>query len=113
MRDDETTDDTATMEQIKEAVHELDPALTDESDETYRVAVLMLAASQIGTADDLALARFTNEHAEWVAQIGQRLRSSGVWTEDGGTACEWFEPESGGIAFWLDVAVAQGLVERA
>lgn len=105
------SDEPMTMASIKEAVRELDPALTDEGDETYRIAVLLLAGLNVGT-DYFALAAFTGEHVEWIAQIGERLRASGVWDEDGNTVCNWFDEDEGGVSFWLDVCVAKGFMER-
>lgn len=100
---------TMTLTEIHDTVTELDPDL-DPTDPTYHVAALLLASATVGT-DPFTLAAFTGEHIEWVMQIAVRLRASGVW-EDDGVACNWWDEESGGLEFWLDVLVAQGLMER-
>lgn len=106
-------DDTPTVEGLRASVHELDPALTDEADETFRVAVLLLASAHVGT-NPFVLATLTEEHVEWVALITNRFKDNGIFTEDGHVAGGgWLDEETGGIEFWMDVAVGRGFLERA
>jgi hypothetical protein len=58
------------------------------------------------------MSRRTRIPSRSVAEFAERLRADGVWTPDGRTACEWAD-EHGLLAFWMDVWVAQGLLERA
>lgn len=96
---------------VKARIRKLDPAL-DPTDEAFRIAALLLSALQVGT-DPLALAAYTGESVEWITQVAERLHTNGVWTDDGKTACDWFDTEHGGVAFWVDVRVGQGLLERS
>lgn len=105
-------DDEITYERIKQIVHEMDEGLTDESDPAFRIAALLLSSLQVGP-DVIALTVYTGEHAEWIASIADRLVRSKVWTADGKVQANWFDDETGGIEFWMDVAVGNGLVERA
>jgi len=98
-----------TLRQIKNAVHRLDPAIKPV-DEAYSVAVIMLAALQVG-ANIRRVARFTGYLIREVAEIGRRLRTNGVWCGPK-TQCEWFEKD-GGIAFWMDANVGLGYMERS
>lgn len=97
-----------TVEQIEREVRRLDPHSTGSG---FQTAVLMLAALQIGTGDVEALQRFTGFDQEFIETRATNLRRNGIWTADGKTDCAWFEKD-GGIAFWCDVNVAEGLMER-
>lgn len=99
-----------TLGAIKREVRQMDPALRPGDDE-YRTAILLLAGLQLGTKNLGALATFTQLPVQYVRVRAKRLRAAGVWTEDGLTACQWFD-EGGGIAFWMDVCVAEGLMAR-
>jgi hypothetical protein len=35
-----------------------------------------------------------------------------VWTTSGKTSVEWFDGDAGQLAFWLDVCIATGFLER-
>ena len=98
-----------TLAQIKREVRKMDRNVERDS-EPFRAAVCLLAAIQVG-ASTKAIARFTRYPEPMVEKFSRNLRQSGVWKDDK-TICEWFEPNGGGIAFWMDVAVAQGFMER-
>lgn len=97
-----------TLRQIKNAVKKMDDTVTPD-DEAYQAAVIMLAALQVG-ANIRRVAQFTGYPIREVARIGQCLRKNGIWVGSK-TKCEWFEKD-GGIAFWMDVSVALGYMER-
>ena len=61
----------------------------------------------------MPLSRITGVSPRVVAEYARNLRASGVWTPDGKTAGQWDDEESGLLAFWLDVWVGQGLLERS
>jgi hypothetical protein len=97
-----------TLRQIKNVVHKMDDTITPD-DEAYQAAVIMLAALQVG-ANIRRVARFTGYPIREVARIGYCLRANGIWSGSK-TKCDWFEKD-GGLAFWLDVSVALGYMER-
>lgn len=102
---------TATIEDITSAVEGLDPNL-DPNLDTFRSALLLLSSAVVGP-DEAKVAAFTGLPAAFVAERAERLRASGVWTGEGKIAADWWDEETGGIAFWIDVNVAEGLMERA
>lgn len=91
-------------------VKELDPKLS-EKDGAFAAAMVLIAASQVGTKAD-RIAKRTGLKRELVRAYNRRLREQGIFTKDGKIACDWFDKESGGIAFWMDVAVAEGLMQK-
>ena len=97
------------LEEIKGEVKRLDPKLK-VTDEAFFVATVLLAALQVG-AERKKVAEFLGVTEKRIAKYAKNLEKSGVW-KDGKTSCEWFDKECSGVAFWLDVAVAEGLVER-
>ena len=98
-----------TLNEIKAEVKKMDPQL-DRRTKAFKAAVCLLSALQVG-ADSEAVSKFTGYPRKLVDAFTERLISGGVWRE-GKTCCEWFEEDNGGIAFWLDVCVAQGLMDR-
>lgn len=100
-----------TFDEIVDAVTELDPNL-GRDDPGFDVAVLLISSAHVGT-DPFALASFTGFNIEWIAQIGERWQASGVWTDEGVAGAGWFDDETGGIEFWLDVNVGLGHLEAA
>lgn len=102
-------DEKVTLPVITKEVHRLDPQLK-ESEDSFKTAVLMLSALSVGTEVD-ALVKFTRLPESFVAERVGRLKAGGVFKGDE-IHVDWFDEENGGIAFWMDVAVAQGLVER-
>jgi hypothetical protein len=71
--------------------------------------VLLLAAVD-GVGQDVDdLAAFTGYDRDWIVEVAERLERSGIW-RDGVTYGDWADDETGGIAFWMDVSVAQGLL---
>lgn len=99
-----------TLTEYEAMVGGLDPAL-DHDDEGFRVAVVLLVSADVGP-DVPAIAEVTGYHLEWLTLIASRLTAAGIWA-DGKVCVEWFDEDSGGIAFWCDVACAQGFMERA
>ncbi len=97
------------VQKIERAIIELDPNLK-RTDTTFMDAMIVLAAVSQG-ANETDLAKFLSFDPEFVALVGSRLRGSGVWLKEE-TSKEHFEawqhPQTGGIAFWLDVAVGAG-----
>ena len=96
------------LQEIQHEVRRMDPKVSGES---FKAAVVLLAALVVGPSAPQVSA-FTGYPIGLCREFSARLRESGVW-KDGKTHCEWFDDKCGGTAFWLDVAVAQGFVERA
>lgn len=97
-----------TLTFIKQEVRRMDKDLT-ETESAFRTAVIMLAALSVGQNIN-KLAAFTKLPKEFVRERAAALRANGIW-QNGKTNAEWFE-ENGGIAFWMDVACAEGLLQR-
>ena len=104
-----------TLEQVRDAVREMDDAL-DEHDDAFSVAVTMIAAVNQGHHDIRRLTTFTGYERKHVGAWVNRLRAGGVFIGEPNdpmfAVADWFDDEAGGIAFWLDVGVAQGFLER-
>lgn len=99
-----------TLKQVKAEVKKLDPQLS-ENDTSFTTAVILISGLVIGANAD-KVARFTGYRRSEVRDRATRLRENGVW-QRGKTCCEWFEKETGGIAFWMDVMVADGLMAKS
>lgn len=98
------------MQEIEREVQHLDPNL-DADNSSFKTAVLLLAAALMSQDID-ALVEFTGYPTEFITERAEKLRKNGVWV-DGKTVADWLDPETGGLAFWLDVLVAEGMVEKS
>ena len=95
--------------EIRAVVQELDEAL-EESDPGFAAACILLASFQLGPDSDRIAAHLDLPHEE-VEACGQNLRASGIWGEQKiHTSC-FTEDGLDGFAFWMEVLVAQGLVQ--
>ena len=99
-----------TFEQIKKSVSDSDPKCKEGMDE-FDAAVLLISALHVGNSLR-ALSKFTGIPKSKISPIKQRLAANKVWLANGKTYCEWFDKENGGTAFWMDVAVALGMMTR-
>lgn len=97
--------------QVQREVARLAPELSRDCD-AYRVAVLLLAALEVGHNID-RLARLTGYRRELVARCARQLHDNGVW-RNGETVALWSTGVDGDTApaFWTDVATAQGKLHR-
>ncbi len=100
--------ETMTLKQIIREVSRLDPKLSPD-DSAFHSAVLLLAALQQGQ-EPLKLAQFTGYSLPWIDERVARLQAAGIW-KSGKTYADWFT--EGSLDFWMDVAVAEGIMERA
>lgn len=103
------------VEEVREAVVGLDPNLEPDSG-AFRIATAMLAAVVLGSHDVNRIAAFTGVPRKEVGEAFGRLRAQRVFRgtpNDPQFAVGWFDEEDGGIAFWCDVLVAQGLLAKA
>lgn len=99
-----------TVVDLGREVVRMDPSIDLRSD-SYKAALCLLASVHVGP-DPEKISGFTGVHPDLVGSFAERLTASGVWHK-GRVYCEWFDKVNGGVAFWLDVCVAQGLIERA
>ena len=97
-----------TIERIKQEVQSLDPSLKEE-DDAFKTATVMLAGLVVGPNIN-AVAKFTNLPRVFVRLRAAALRANGIW-KAGQTHAAWFG-KNGGMAFWMDVNVAEGLMKR-
>lgn len=97
-------------QQIEAEVMRLDPSL-DKDSESFKAAVVMLTALKVGAVQ----IRIKKELGycypmKLISWFGYNLRKAGIWKKEK-THSDWFGKD-GGLTFWLDVCVAQGLMER-
>jgi hypothetical protein len=82
----------------------------DSRGDTFRAAVLLLAAAEFGQNIDL-LSRCTGFDRSFVARCARRLTDNGVWVS-GATVADWSSADEASGTFWNDVAVAEGKMCR-
>lgn len=91
-------------------IKRLDPK-AQEGSEDFSTALMLLAGLIVG-ANEKKISQFTELPLYFIRPRAKRLREHGVW--DGNKSCvDWFRKGEGGIAFWMDVLVAQGLMKRS
>ena len=79
--------------------------------ENLQATVVMVAAFFSGP-DEGKIAHVTGYSREYVEEVGERLRVSRLWTEKGIDYGPWTDDSKGWIGFFLDLAVAEGIVIR-
>jgi len=99
---------------VKEILMDLDPTLRDDwQEEGYQAALILLSSLQCGS-DPGDLAAFTRLPWSVVIAVRQRMITAELWSER--TVCRdiWLTKDGGfeETQFWMDVLVAEGLVER-
>jgi len=97
------------LKRIHKEIRRLDPKLEPGS-ETFNAALVTLSSGVIGP-NIRRLAKFTGLPIRFVTEIGRRLRQGHVWVGNK-VSCDWNNKETGGVEFWLDVCVGQGLLKR-
>jgi hypothetical protein len=97
------------MKHPRSIVKKLDPKLEEDSG-AFMAAMVLIASTQVGPNVE-KIAKRTGLKRAVVREYGKRIRGNGIW-QGGKIACDWFDKD-GGIAFWCDVAVAEGLMNRA
>lgn len=114
MTDVEREDEMPTLAKIEEVVKSIDPdaeSWTPSGDEGFKVAVVLLASAFVGP-DLLVVCAFTGYHAEWLAQIAERLVANGIW-KDGQVYGDYFDEQNGSFALLMHVNVGLGYFEMA
>jgi len=100
----------AALQSMKSDVWNIDATLT-ESSYTFQSAMVLLASELIGPYID-RIATFLGYSPCLVQVIAARLHESQIWQSDEVRCESWFDPHSGGMAFLLDVMVANGQLMR-
>lgn len=90
-------------------VKEMDPNLK-EDDEGFKAAMVLVGAAQVGTSAE-KIAERTGLPRSLVRKYVKRARQQRIFQRDQ-IACDWFDEEHGGVAFWLDVCVLRGLMNK-
>ena len=99
-----------TKKELIEEVKRLDPTMS-EKDEAFFIASVLLSGLAVG-ADYKQISKFLGVRSGKVFKYKKNLEEAEIWTKDGRTSCNWFNKKTGSIAFWMDVLVAQGMLER-
>jgi hypothetical protein len=98
-----------TIEEVNEVIKKLDNNIEINS-EAFKVAQILLTALIVGPNRN-KIAKFTGLSKDFIYKTERKLKASGVW-KNNKTCCEWFDKESGGVAFWCDVSVGLGYLKR-
>lgn len=97
-------------QEYRDILQKLDPKLSP-TDDGYAAAVVLLAAAKKGTlARDIA--REAKYPYQLVCRFVRNYRAGGVFHQGKVRAEDWHDEETGGVGFWLDVCVGQGLVKK-
>ena len=100
----------AALQSMKEDVWNMDPALAEDSS-TFQAAMILLASELVGPWSDRVVT-FLGYSPALVQAVAARLYEARIW-ENGEVHCEeWFDPEKGGLAFMLDLMIAEGTMVR-
>lgn len=110
---------TVDLEALKRTVRELDPKV-EESSEAFGAALVLLTAAEAELFGVAGLEGATRLPHAMVAKFVRNLKANGVFRPRGKGRGEctlyhggWDDEKAGVTAFWLDVMVAQGLLQRA
>lgn len=94
---------------IEAEIKKLDPKLK-KSDEYFEIATILLSGLVVG-ANVKKISDFLNLSIQKVKQYEKNLRKNGIWKGEKTYGEEWFK-KNGGLAFWLDVHVVKGYLEK-
>lgn len=98
------------LRSIKSIVEKMEPTIKP-TDSAFQTTVILLAALQVGQ-NVRELSKFTGYPETFIRERAVRLKQNGIW-KAGKTYADWLNEEDGGIAFWCDVNVAEGLMTRS
>ncbi|KKK66826.1 hypothetical protein LCGC14_2960160, partial [marine sediment metagenome] len=93
------------------AVHRLDPKLSKEED-GFKCAVVLMTAALATGPNIVKVSKFCGYPRTLVRRFATNLRASRIWGHKYVRPSDWSDKKAGGVAFWLDVAVGLGFVER-
>lgn len=100
-----------TLNKIKNIIKSLDPEIK-ENDEAYKCALVLLACvEKPHRIKDIV--EFTNVEKQLVAKYLRNFRANKLITGTGRiNHGGWFDEETGGLAFYCDVNVGLGYLQR-
>src|SRR5256885_13590987 len=99
-------EDRITMKSIRSAVKKMDKHLA-ESDPAFNIAMVLIAAVEVGPNSD-KIAKRAHLSRSVARSITEKCKNAGIFAKGKIHHGGWFDKESGGKAFWLDVACVQG-----
>lgn len=97
------------LRSVRKELKRMDPNLSPD-DESYRYALVMLTACQVGPNADKIARRARMPRSE-ARTLTAACRRTGIFKGTRVAGGHWFK-KGGGMDFWLDVCVAQGLMVR-
>jgi len=98
------------LEEIKKEVRILDPELSEDSPD-FRAAVYLLSAANLGPASGY-LKTFTGFKYKEIYKWNKNAKNNGLFKNNTLYHSGWIDDDTGGIGFWLDVLILQGLIAR-
>jgi hypothetical protein len=100
----------AALHGIRRDIWNMDETLAEDS-YTFQAAMVLLASELVGPYSD-RIATFVGYPPGLVQVIAVRLQEAKIWENDEVHCERWFDPKQGGLAFLLDVMVAEGKLLR-
>lgn len=98
------------LEKIRSAVKASDSNV-NESDDSFKTAVILMASAYLGPCIRLMM-RLTGYPRIFIVRRYNRFLENGIWdVKNRKVHGDWFGKD-GGTAFWMDVMVGEGLMER-
>jgi len=98
------------VEKVKQIIREMDENLS-ESDESFSGALVLISIIEVGhRIKDIV--NFSSLDRKFVADFIRNLRANKFFTWNN-KICHsgWFD-EGGGVAFWMDVSIGLGYIQR-
>ena len=99
------------IETIRATVGALDAGI-DPHCEEFEAAVVLLSSTRVGPSA-VRVAEFSGIPLTRVRGYAREYRKSGIWSGHKIVPSDWHDEETGGTAFWMDVACGMGLLQRA
>ena len=102
-----------TLDDVKREVARLDAPCEPESDE-FKAAVCLMSCAIVRPGVK-SVCGFTGYPRSFVEELGRNWRRNRVWCGKRNPQVHhsgWFDQDAGGIAFWLDVSIGLGWIDR-
>jgi hypothetical protein len=98
------------LQSMKEDVWNMDATLAEDSS-IFQTAMILFASELVGPWSDL-ISTFLGYPPALVQAVAARLYEARIWENDEVRSEKWFDPEKGGLAFMVDLMVAEGMLIR-
>jgi hypothetical protein len=99
------------MISLRKELKRMDPNLS-ESDESFKVALVLLAGAHVGISAD-KIAKRTGLSRVDTRKLVVQAKKAGIFSNGKIHHGGWFDKRAGGTAFWLDVACVRGWLKRS